>query len=251
MLPVAATPARDRTDSFAPLDRRDARRRAGRGDANGVSPPSAAAMLVAVRGGAGVNGAASPPSTRAMLDAVRGDAGDASSPPSVAAMLAAVRGEPVPSVEKPRPADAPREEPVTPTAGRPSVAAILAAARAKDGGDAPAKPQAVKAGGKKSVADILAAARAADGGVKPAAKPPAATKRPSTADILAKTRGKAAPAKIRAVAAEPAAPVPPPVPLSVPEMVAQLRAKEGAAVVPARPPGSRRGWWARLFGSKA
>ena len=226
----------------------------GEGDANGASPPSAAAMVAAVRGGAGRNPAASPPGVRAMLDAVRGDAGDASSPPSVAAMLAAVRGEPVPSVEKPRPADAPREEPVTSTAGRPSVAVILAAARAKDGTDggaSHAKLQAGEAGRKKSVADILAAARAADGGVKPAAKPPAATKRPSTADILTKIRGKAAPAKTTSPAAEPAAPALPPVPLSVPEMVAQVRAKERTAVAPARPPGSRRGWWARLFGSKA
>ena len=217
-------------------------------------------MLADVRGGSGE--LVSPPSAAAMLAAVRGDGSSEASPPSVAAMLAAVRGEPVPAADSAPARSSPRdgEKKPMPTGRRPSVSAILAKARSQDGDpqDSDAKPQAASApaakgdGGKRSVADVLAAARSADGAGKAAAKSapakPAAKQRPSTADILAKARGKAVPAAA-AKPKETAPTGPPPVPLSVPEMVAAIRARE-APVEPARPRRSSRGWWARLFGSR-
>ena len=198
------------------------------------SPASVAAMLAAVRGNATEGTvSASPPSIREMLAAVRGDAAGtdgAVSPPSVAAMLGAV------GVRAAAPAGASRAEPAKATSAggaRPSVAEILAAARAADGGDSPAptpaatKPAAAAAGKRPSVAEMLARARGEDGGAAPV---PAA--KPAKAGNVGKT--------------EPDGP--PPVPLSVGEMIRALRDRDRRAAV-ARPAAPRGGWFSRLFGS--
>ena len=190
-----------------------------RGENAAAAPPSVSAMLDAVRGGERHD---SPPSVAAMVAEVRG--GGAVSPPSTAAMLAAVRGVPVRAKRK----------------------ATAPAAAAKG----PAK--------KRSVADILAAARAADGGgaeSKTAATPAKpAGGRPSVADILAKARGKAVAnpkSGEQSSRLDRKADAPAPIPLSVAEMVRELRARERAVTVSTKPRRSVGGWFVRVFGSRA
>ena len=201
-------------------------------------PPNVRRMLDAVRGGDAV-----PPSVSTMLDAVRGDQSD-SSPASVASMIAEVRGGAA-------------------SMSPPSTVAMLAAIR-----EAPVRSKrkwtastaVAKAPAKKrSVADILAAARAADGdgaGPKTTATPSAkpAGGRPSVADILAKARGKAVAnpkSGEQSFQLDRKADAPAPIPLSVAEMVRELRARERAVMVPAKPRRSVGGWFARVFGSRA
>ena len=101
---------------------------------------------------------------------------------------------PKPPEEKPAKAAAPAKPAAKPagekpaakpaTAGKPSTADILAAARAKSGsGAAPAKP----AGGKPSTAEILAAARAkkAPAAAEPAAEPAAEEAAPAAEPTVA------------------------------------------------------------------
>ena len=187
-----------------------------------VSPPAVAAMLAAVRGG-GASVSSSPPSVAGMLAAVRGepDPGGSVSPPSVAAMVAAVTGRAVETktAAKLKPAEAKK-----PAGARPSVADILAQARGgKQAAGAETRAEAKPT--KLSTAEILARAR----GIAPAAAKPAAAPKAKRDDG------------------------PPPIPLSVAEMVAALREREAADAVPSRrkrPGRSPKSWLARVFGSR-
>ncbi|NNJ26195.1 hypothetical protein [Alienimonas chondri] len=205
----------------------------------GTSPPSVAAMLGSIRRAAV---SASPLSTATMLDAVR-ERGARNSPPSVAEMLVAVRGE--------------AGDHVSP----PSVAEMLIAVghrprHTSSSSQTDAATPSAKEAARPSVAEILAAARGADGqggGAKstpaPSAPAPAqsrSTGRPSAAEIIARARGKAAPTVAKTTDAPKQAAGPPPIPLSVAEMVAALRSQTDEAV-PTRAKPPRGGWFARLF----
>lgn len=104
---------------------------------------------------------------------------------------------------------------------------------AKPAAKAAAATPAAKAGGRPSTADILAAARGKAAAPKPAAEKPAAKAggRPSTADILAMARGKAA-----AAAAPPAVEPPAVEPPTAVEPVHE--AEEPAAAAAAAPAGN-------------